>query len=241
MSDNRLPNIPSRQIHPGIHIPMSMSNVRVMASWFSSPEITPSTEFRPSWAGTSVKFISALIWLYHNLSGDINDSCAYATTWVASFRTYDMFTSTSDSQGHRIINRACGVRYLKQKKQKHLVKQTKPYICLKQYDRAFTIIWMIKIVFWMSQYEISGIRGLIIITWLCGFWCEMSSIFPWHWAKLGYICTASNNLVCNEGQRVSPYFPHQTLALFMEDSINYCCQKQRQTLFSSSQIRFKYV
>ena len=30
--------------------------------------------------------------------------------------------------------------------------------------------------------------------------------------------------MCNEGQRVSPYSPRQSLVLFMEDSTNYCCQ-----------------
>ena len=49
----------------------------------------------------------------------------------------------------------------------------------------------------------------------------------------------SSNLVCNEGQRVSPYSPRQSLALFMEDSTNYCCQKQCQNFHSSSQIRCK--
>ena len=33
--------------------------------------------------------------------------------------------------------------------------------------------------------------------------------------------------MCNEGQRVLPYFPRQSLELFMEDSTNYCHQKQR--------------
>ena len=52
-----------------------------------------------------------------------------------------------------------------------------------------------------------------------------------------HICPASSNLVCNKGQRVSPYSPRQSLALFMEDSTNYCCQKQRHKFRSSSQIR----
>ena len=39
-------------------------------------------------------------------------------------------------------------------------------------------------------------------------------IFPWQRALLGYICPTSSNLVCNEGQRVSPYSPRQSLALF---------------------------
>ena len=52
----------------------------------------------------------------------------------------------------------------------------------------------------------------------------MTSIFPWQQALLGYICPASSNLVCNEGQRVAPYSSRQSLALFMEDSTNYCCQ-----------------
>ena len=51
----------------------------------------------------------------------------------------------------------------------------------------------------------------------------------------------SRNLVCNEGQRVSPYSPRQSLALFMEDSTNYCCQNQRHNFHSGSQIRCKYV
>ena len=51
----------------------------------------------------------------------------------------------------------------------------------------------------------------------------------------------SSNLVCNEGQRVSPYSPRQSLALFMEDSTNYFCQKQRHNFHSSSQIRCEYV
>ena len=52
---------------------------------------------------------------------------------------------------------------------------------------------------------------------------------------------ASSNLVCNEGQRVSPYSPRQSLALFMENSTNYCCQKQRHNFHSSSQICCKYA
>ena len=55
------------------------------------------------------------------------------------------------------------------------------------------------------------------------------------------LCPASSDLVCNKGQRVSPYFPRQSLALFMEDSTNYCCQKQRHNVHSSSQISPKYV
>ena len=47
-----------------------------------------------------------------------------------------------------------------------------------------------------------------------------------------------SNLVCNEGQRVSPYPSRQLLALFMEDSTNYFCQKQRHNFHSSSQIPF---
>ena len=46
-----------------------------------------------------------------------------------------------------------------------------------------------------------------IISWLCGFWRETTSISPWQRAWLGYICPASSDLVCNEGQRVSPYSP----------------------------------
>ena len=65
---------------------------------------------------------------------------------------------------------------------------------------------------------------LSITTWLCGFWCEMTSIFPWQQASLDYICPASSNRMCNKGQRVSPYSPRQSLALFMEDSTNYCCE-----------------
>ena len=80
---------------------------------------------------------------------------------------------------------------------------------------------------------------LYIITWLCGFWREMTSFFPWQRAQLGYIRPASSNLVCNEGQRVSPYSPRQSLALFMEDSTNYCCQKQHHNFHSCSQIRFQ--
>ena len=56
-----------------------------------------------------------------------------------------------------------------------------------------------------------------------------------------HICPASSNLVCNEGQRVSPYSPRQSLALLMEVSTNYCCQKQRHNFHSSSQIRCEYV
>ena len=48
---------------------------------------------------------------------------------------------------------------------------------------------------------------------------------------------ASINLMCNQGQRVSPYSPRQSLALFMEDSTNCCCQKKRLNFHSSSQIR----
>ena len=55
----------------------------------------------------------------------------------------------------------------------------------------------------------SAQKRLIIITWPCGFWCVMASIFPWQWAKLIYICPASSNLVCNEGQRVSSYYRRQ--------------------------------
>ena len=64
---------------------------------------------------------------------------------------------------------------------------------------------------------------------------------PWQWAWLVYICPSSSNLVCNEGQRVSPYFPRQSLTLFMEDSTNYCYQKKRHNFHSSSEIRCKYV
>ena len=39
--------------------------------------------------------------------------------------------------------------------------------------------------------------------------------------------------MCNEGQRVSPYSPRQSLALFMEDSTNNCCQMQRHNFLSS--------
>ena len=77
------------------------------------------------------------------------------------------------------------------------------------------------------------------ITWRCRFWREMTSIFPWQWALLGCICLASSKLVCNEGQRMSPYSPRQSLALFMEDSTNYCCQKQHHNFHSCSQIRCK--
>ena len=55
------------------------------------------------------------------------------------------------------------------------------------------------------------------------------------------LCPASSNLMCNESQRVSPYSPRQPLALFREDSINYCSQKQRHNFHSSFQIRCKYV
>ena len=44
----------------------------------------------------------------------------------------------------------------------------------------------------------------------------------------------------NESQHVSPCSPCQSLALFMEDSTNYCCQKQRLNFHSSSQIHCKY-
>ena len=50
---------------------------------------------------------------------------------------------------------------------------------------------------------------------------------------------ASSNLVCNEGLPMSPYSPRQSLALFMEDSTNYCCQKQHHNFHLSSQIRCK--
>ena len=51
------------------------------------------------------------------------------------------------------------------------------------------------------------------------------------------ICPASSNHVCNESQRVSSYSPRQSLAWFMEDSTNYCSQKQRHNFHSGSQIR----
>ena len=79
-----------------------------------------------------------------------------------------------------------------------------------------------------------------IITWLCEFGGEISS-FSIVAGLIWLLCPASSNLMCNESRRVSPYSPRQPLALFREDSINYCCQKQRHNFHSSFQIRCKYV
>ena len=58
---------------------------------------------------------------------------------------------------------------------------------------------------------------------------------------IGYICPAPSNLLCNKGERVSPYYPRQFLAPFMGDSASYCCQNQSNNCQFSSQIRCKYV
>ena len=53
--------------------------------------------------------------------------------------------------------------------------------------------------------------------------------------------SVSSNLMCNEGERMSPYFPYQSLAPFTEDSTNYCCLKQYHNCQLKSQIPCKYV
>ena len=47
--------------------------------------------------------------------------------------------------------------------------------------------------------------------------------------------------MCNEGDRVSPYSPWQSLAPFMRDSTNHCCQKQCHNYRLSYPILCKYV
>ena len=43
-----------------------------------------------------------------------------------------------------------------------------------------------------------------IITWLCAFCRKLRQFFNGSGLRLGYICPASSNLVCNEGEWVSP-------------------------------------
>ena len=51
----------------------------------------------------------------------------------------------------------------------------------------------------------------------------------------------SNNLVCNEGERVSPYSPSQSLTPFMGNSSTHWCQKHNCNLQICLQIHCKYV
>ena len=59
----------------------------------------------------------------------------------------------------------------------------------------------------------------------------VKNIITCHPPQLGYICPASSNLICNEGERMSPYSQCQTLAPFMGNSsegnitsFNYVCR-----------------
>ena len=80
--------------------------------------------------------------------------------------------------------------------------------------------------------------SLCIMPGLCGFLARNDTHLSMAAELIRLrICPVSSNLVCNEGQRLSPCSSRQSLALFMEDSTNYCCQKQRHMLHSSSQIR----
>ena len=46
------------------------------------------------------------------------------------------------------------------------------------------------------------------------------------------MCPEPSNIVCNEGERVSPYAPCESLASLIGYSTNYCCQNQRHTVNS---------
>ena len=70
-----------------------------------------------------------------------------------------------------------------------------------------------------------------IMIWLCGFGHKRT--FSLQWAWLGYIYPASGNLVCNEGECVSPYSPCQSLAQFMGNSTDHWCQKQKITVVTT--------
>ena len=58
---------------------------------------------------------------------------------------------------------------------------------------------------------------------------------------IGYICPVASNLVCNEGERVSPYSQCRSLAQILGDSTKHWCQKEHHNCQLSSQIRCVYV
>ena len=87
--------------------------------------------------------------------------------------------------------------------------------------------------YWVSSMSPYGSQ-IYITENMRGFWREMTSIIPWQRAYKGYVCPLSSNLVCNEGQRVSP---NTFRANHWQDSTSYCSQKQRHYLHSGSKIR----